>query len=109
MIKYLKQLDNKKLAEMWCCFNHWEYPEELIRFKPNNWELLPMEIKHKLNKPVIDYINSRVSEKELLREANKERHPGIDFDIWWEKREPLDDLSKKILKELYKLETSNLN
>ena len=69
MIEYLKQLDNKKLAEIWCYFNYWEFPEELIRFKPNNWELLPIEIKYKLNRQAIDYINSIVSEKELLREA----------------------------------------
>jgi hypothetical protein len=109
MIEYLEKLDNKTLAEFWCYFNRWEYPRELDRFKPNNWDLLPTQIKYKINKPIINYIKNRVSEKELLREWNKERMVGIDFDIWWENKEPISDFAKTLLKEMYKLENSNLN
>ena len=109
MIEYLKKLDNNKLAEFWCYFNVWKYPPELDNFKPNNWDLLPTQIKYKINKSIINYIKSRVPEKELLREWNKERLKGIEFDIWWENKEPLSDLAKKLLKEMYKLENSNLN
>jgi|GEM_PF-5013013 len=109
MIEHLKKLDNKKLAEFWCYFNIWEYPPELDNFKPNNWDLLPTQIKYKINKLIINYIKSRVSEKELLREWNKDRYRGIEFDIWWENKEPMSDLAHKLLKEMYKLENSNLN
>jgi len=109
MIEYLEKLDNKTLAEFWCYFNKWEYPPELGSFKPDNWDLLPIQTKHKINKPIINYINSRVSEKELLREWNKDRMKGIDFDVWWENRSPISDLDKVILKEIYKLTNSNLN
>lgn len=109
MIEYLEKLDNKKLAEFWCYFNKWQYPPELDRFKPNNWNLLPTQIKQQINTPIMDYINSRVSKKELLREWNKERMPGIEFDIWWENRKPMSDLGRALLEAIYKLENSNLN
>lgn len=98
MIEYLEKLDNKTLAEFWCYFNKWEYPPELDSFKPYNWDLLPIQIKYEINEPIVSYINSRVSLKELLREWNKDRLKGDDFDVWWENRKPKSDLDKTILK-----------
>lgn len=109
MLNHLKQYDNKKLAEFWCYFNVYKYPPELDQFKPINWDLLPIQIKHSINKLFIDYITNRVSEKELLREWNKERMNDIEFDIWWENRKPISDWDKKFLEEIYKIVNSNLN
>lgn len=111
MINFLKSLDDSELAVIWCYLNRWEYPPILEKFKPRNWDLMPTQIKYEIEsyRLAIDYIKNRVSEKELLREWNKDRMKGIDFDIWWENKEPLSDLAKELLKEMYMLENSNLN
>lgn len=109
LIEHLTKINNKKIAEFWCNFNVWKYPPELERFKPKNWDLLPKQMKFQILKPINDYIYSRLSEKELLREWNKDRMKGVEFNIWWENRKPLSDLAKTILNDVYKLENNNLN
>jgi hypothetical protein len=112
VIEKLKTIDVKLYPEIWCKFNKWEYPEELIEFKPDNFELLPMALKHKFIDEPMNYISSIISEKELLRCWNKDNLKGVEFDIWYENKKPLSALPeniKKILKALYDQENLPLN
>ena len=102
----IKELDISLYPKIWCSLNSFEFPEELKEYKPVNWDLmLPINKCGFLDEPM-DWIETVVSEKELLREWNKDRYPGIEFDIWWENREkkPLSDEAVKILKYLYNIE-----
>jgi hypothetical protein len=80
-------LPTKRMAEIWCTLNIWEFPEELKAFEPKNWNGSKKIGRHSEVTPFMEYIQSTIGLKECLREWNKERIPGDHFDLWWEQNE----------------------
>ena len=110
MIEKIKGYDNKELSKIWCYLNQWKFPKFLNEYKPKNWELLPIQFKSQYLQKPIDYIKSRVPHKDLLREWNKERLVGVEFDIWWENNQDSNSNSeKKALIQLFQKEYANMN
>lgn len=109
LLKRIESIDISELPRIYCYLNRWEFPDELIDLKPNNWELYPILNKHEIISDGIDYIKNNVNEKELSREWNKDRMTPDEFEEWWNNKEPLSDLAKELLNYFYKIEIANNN
>lgn len=105
MVEKLSTYDVSCYPRMWCQLNGWEFPDELIEFKPTNWELLPILEKDKIISPATKYIKDRISEKELLREWNKDRMTDQEFEEFWANRKPLSKEAIQLLKEIFIAQT----
>lgn len=107
----VKSLKKENLPYVYCYFNNFEFPEELLDYKPKNWELLTIQIKHEFLTRSFKYIRNTIPDKKLSREWNKNKFNFEEFETWWEEVgcKPLTDIMKKILKILYVNENKNLN
>lgn len=65
LIELLKTYNNKELAKFWVSFNTWVFPENFEQFKPKLWEILPIAEKNVLITPIMEYIETVVTEHEL--------------------------------------------
>jgi len=107
-LKFLENLNNDTLCDIYCHLNKWKFPDYIKEYKPKNWELLPNKMKSEIIKPYMDYIESKVSEKELSRKHNNDMS-DTEFEEYWNNRKPLSNTEKVILKILQNIEKSNLN
>jgi len=76
-------------AKMWCDFNTWNFPEEIIHVKPiwwldNNDALLLEKKSMFISMPMIT-IESRVGHKACLRQWNIDRMSDEEFEEFWTK------------------------
>lgn len=103
----INTLSTDQKCEVYCTLNCWEWPD-VLGDKPYNWDSLPTYIKGVNNKkmyidPLIDYIKTSVSEKEISKYWNlvytKSFKREKDFENWYRKNQ----ISKTGLKILNKL------
>ena len=76
-VEILEQEDNLTLAQYWSELNHYDWPAKI----PN-----PEPKKHEANSrrgEIMGWIMNKIGLKECLRDWNKERMPGEQFDLWW--------------------------
>lgn len=109
MIDKIKSLNAEILPRIYCQINSWEFPDELIEFKPLNWELLPMQLKKPILQPAYDYLCAVVPEKERSREWNKDRMTNEEFEHFWANRKPLSEGAIELLKAFGRAANANLN
>jgi len=64
--------------------NRHEWPEELDSVKPIGFDTMPFEEKHALSWVLMGEAMDVIGLKECLREWNREKLPGEQFDAWWE-------------------------
>lgn len=109
LLKHLKSLDNNTLARYWCSFNNWNFPYQLKKFEPKGWDTFPVDVMYQYLKPVSQYIQNTVPEKQLFREWNRFKMSDEDFELWWKNRKQTTQKEKEILKKLHKKMNIHLN
>lgn len=108
ILKKLKTIDKNLYPKIYCKLNCWKFSDELIEFKPKDWESLSMFFKDKIITEAINYIKHIIPEKKLSREWNKDRMNDVEFEIWWKNKKPLSEKQEEILKSLYNDEVNIL-
>lgn len=73
------------LPEVWSRINHFEWDARLGEM-PDGWENMSIPEKHQVTRDIYSCIESRSSNKELLRYHHKVELGRTDqqFDDWWE-------------------------
>lgn len=79
---YLEGVPENQLAAIWCRLNCHER-DDRIKPWPANWDEMTGEARQKFIWPIMCEIMKKIGLKECLREWNKERMPGKEFDDWW--------------------------
>lgn len=93
----LEKCSKQDLIEIYSHLNHWEWSYKLGD-KPNEWDSMPDYImnnhhdfptKRDIIKPIINYINQKVSEKDLLKyhQLTNCNMTRLQHEIWWLKRQ----------------------
>lgn len=85
ILDQLENLPRGVLIKIGYHLNKYEWIEELPG-KPENWEAMNFEEKHKIVSCIRSNISVNVGEKALLRYAHKRKY-GIsdqEFDDWWD-------------------------
>ena len=76
----VRKQNDLKLAKWWGVLNRWEWPKALPN--PETAEDGP----NSRRSTIMGVIEDRIGLKACLRDWNKKRMPGQEFDIWWDKR-----------------------
>ena len=105
-ISELLKIDKAHWAKIYVELNHWNIPKELNHIKPKWWDNKETNElynkKHHFISPINRYIESIISEKDLLRESNKDRMTDKEFDKWYKNRiENNTENNVKLLKKLF--------
>lgn len=103
LLTKVKGISKMEYPRIWCELNSTKIPREFYNILNNpSWYLLHSETRENLIWEVMEYIKETISEKECLRYWNKDRMPGIEFDIWWQNPEN-HEISKDHIDILKKL------
>jgi hypothetical protein len=82
----LGSLPTKRLAEIWCELNRWNFPFELKVLEPKDWnDMPPMGRDHNTLSEAMRFIEAKITHKECLREWNKDRIELGNYDEWYER------------------------
>lgn len=75
--------------KLWCDFNSWKIPEQLIDLKPEWWHIndTAMENHQAVSRPSMNKIEAKCGRMALSREWNRERMTDAEFDIFWNDRD----------------------
>lgn len=81
----LFETSNEQLAKYFCRFNAWEFPEELLKYKPEWWGSDKNRM-YAFLKPVFRYIQDTIGVKACNREWNRETMSDEEHEAWWRDR-----------------------
>ena len=109
VVDKIKTIDVSLYPKMWCDLNSYKYPEELSEFRPKNWDILSQDAQSIHIAEPFNYLTNAVSEKELLRYWNRDRHPGAEWDVWWESRKSVSEKEHQFLRNLYNETVNYIN
>ena len=75
---YIKNIDDNRLAKIWCELNKWDWPKEIpYEEKPEEWNILCRRQK------IMDKIRDRIGHKAISREWNIDRMTDEEHEEWF--------------------------
>jgi len=108
----LSKFDTKTLARWYSTFNRWEWPNDFVVPKPEDWEQLKnyyrsenrdeIQTKSNISRPYMNVILSIIGRKEHLRyhHINNLGVSNFQFEVWWIV-EKFNNLMSRFLKDFY--------
>lgn len=78
----LEQTDQRK-AEMACELNRWKWPEELKKFKPDDYCDGRTRESYRHGIDIIHFIEDIIGHKAFLKEWNRDNMSEEEFETWY--------------------------
>jgi len=81
-IDYLKDVDEQRLAEIWCELNRWDWPNEI----PDPEDVGDIiKNNHPRRNLIMDFIHDEIGDKRCSREWNRDRMTDEEHEDWYHK------------------------
>lgn len=102
ILNRIKEIPISEYPRIGHLLNKWEFPEELIEFKPTHWELLQMDNQYEIICEPCRYIRKEIGEKEALRylHVHDLGKSNEEFEEWYPNKPTLTDDAIKLLREI---------